>query len=223
MIRANLRTRLTASDLDLMIDLLARGDPAGRRYYADLVAEEGPDSLLDAPQLPALLRRWTGVNQPSGALFFYVLVRHTLRAAGIDDIRLSDYLGALLLEFGSRDRAHRVTMNDDEVYRYLVDIAADIPAADGRREFLLFAHMGNYSLWLSGIFPDYIAARRARNGGPDVRYYDHLGARGFRLAAGHGMARQLDLDEIYSQAAEDYRRIREALNRLAADLFPQAA
>src|SRR3989440_7028008 len=44
---------------------------------------------------------------PSPALFTYVAVRHTLRAAGVDDRALADYLAALLLEFGDHDRQDR--------------------------------------------------------------------------------------------------------------------
>jgi hypothetical protein len=224
MIRPNLRAKLTAADLDLAIDLLARGRDAGRRYYADLMREEGPDRLLDQPDLALRLRQAPGVGPASGPLFFYVLVRHTLRASGIDDVKLSDYLGSLLLEFGSRDRAHRITPHDDAVHRYLVDLLHDLGTADNRRTFLLLAHLGNYSLWLAGIFPDYIEARSGRNGGPDVGYYDRLGARGFRLAAEHGLARELDLDGIFGQAADAYPLIRGALNRLAAEVFwPRAA
>jgi len=224
MIRPNLRAKLTAADLDLAIALLGRGQDAGRRYYSDLAREEGPDRLLDQPDLALLLLEGPGVGQASGPLFFYVLVRHALRASGIDDVKLSDYLGSLLLDFGIRDRAHRVSRHDDAIHRYVVDILQDLGTADERRSFLLLAHLGNYSLWLAGIFPDYIEARSGRNGGPDVSFYDRLGARGFSLAAGHGMARQLDLDDVYGQAAEAYPRIRGVLNRLATQVFqPRAA
>jgi len=215
MIRANLRQRLTSDDFDLAIDLLAGGQPAGRRYYADLMTEEGPDRLLDQPGLADLLRRAPCMDRPSAPLFFYVLVRHGLCESGIDDTRLSDYLGSLLLEFGLRDRAYRIAQHDDESRHYLVDLIADLSTARGQRAFLILAHLGNFSLWLAGVFPDYIAQRTARNGAPGVRYYDELGARGFRMAAGHGMAREFDLDDIYASAAEAFPAIRGALNRLS--------
>ena len=215
MIRANLRQRLSASDFDLVIALLGRGRPAGQRYYADLMAEEGPDRLLDEPGLAGLLRGAPLAGGPSAALFFYVVVRHGLRESGIDHLRLSDYLGSLLLEFGVRDRAHRITPHDDEIRHYLADLVADLDSAEGQREFLVLAHLGNFSLWLAGVFPQYIAARSARNGAPGVGYYENMGARGFRMAAGHGMARALDLDDIYEDVAGDFPRIRRALNGLS--------
>lgn len=223
MIRANLRQRLTPEDFDFTINLLGRGTATGRRYYADLMTDEGADALLDQPGLLGLVCQARGMTAPSGPLFFYVAARHTLRDAGIDDPRLSDYLGALLLEFGLRDRAHRIALNDDAEHQYLFDILQDLETADGRRTFLLLAHLGNFSLWLAGIFPDYILARSARNGAPGVEYYDALGARGFRRAADHGMARQLELDDIYVQTAEAYATIRLSLNRLSEQVFRKVA
>src|SRR5439155_17225227 len=182
---------------------------------AALAAAEGPDRLLAEPRLLELLRTSPGLAAPSAALLLYVSVRHTLRESGIDDARLSDYLGALLLEFGLRDRAYRISEHDDEVRYYLVDLLADLQVARGRRAFLLCAHMGNYSLWLAGIFPDLVGMRELRKGAPGFRYYDEMGARGYRLAAHHGLARELDLDDVDALVAERLARVRIAVNRLS--------
>ncbi len=219
MILANLRERLTPTDVNLVVRLLARGDQAHEEALTQGAAEHGIDALLDEPGLPQLLRAAPGLGSPSAALFIYVTVRHTLRDTGVDDARLSDYLGALVLEFGLRDRAVRIAHHDDEIYRYLTEIVADIATADGRRGLLLRAHLGNFSLWLAGVFPQYIAARRERKGGPDLRYYDEMGAHGFQLASDHRLAHQLDLAEIYARAAESFSVIRLALNRMSKRLF----
>ncbi|NIM52406.1 MAG: hypothetical protein GTN62_13950 [Gemmatimonadales bacterium] len=219
MILANLRERISATDVDLVVKLLARGDPGRKLTLQRVAAGQGIDVLLDEPRLSTLLRDRPQHGSPSPALFIYVVVRHTLRAVGIDDARLSDYLGALIFEFGLRDRAHRISRSDDEVYHYLADILADVESVPGRRGFLLRAHLGNFSLWLAGIFPDYITAREERKGGPGLGYYEELGAHGFRLAAHHRLARQLDLADIYARAAESFPVIRVALNRLSDRLF----
>jgi hypothetical protein len=142
-------------------------------------------------------------------------VRHALKRSGLEDVRLADYVGALVFEFGLRDRAWRITEHDDAEYRYLVDILAAAEATPGRRGFLLSAHLGNFSLWLAGIFPDYITERRARRGGPDLAYYEALGAQGFRLASDDQLATRLDLADILANAAERFSEIRVALNRLS--------
>src|SRR3712207_9581179 len=69
---------------------------------------EGPDALLDAPDLLERLLTVRSMLLPSEALFFYVVIRHALRGSGLDDRDLADYLSALLLEFGQRDRAWQI-------------------------------------------------------------------------------------------------------------------
>jgi hypothetical protein len=216
MILANLREQLTPDDFDLVVRLL--GSDA-RRSVERGAAEREPDDLLDDPALPERLRVHPPLGTPSPALYLYVIVRQALLGVGIDDRRLSDYLGALLLEFGLRDRAHRVDRHGEQEYHYLTDIVADLEETGGQLGFLLRAHLGNFSLWIAGIFPDYVTARRGRGGGPDLSYYETMGARGYRLASDHRLARQFDLVDVYAKAADAFPALRVALNRLSDRLF----
>lgn len=201
MILANLRHRLTPADWDL-VHQLAGG-----------AAATTPDALLDAPGLLGALRALPGVRQPSVALFVYVSVRRYLLGVGIHDPRVADYLGALVLEFGDHDRAWRPSP-------YLHELLAAAGGGD-THAFERRAHLGNVALWLAGLFPDWIAHRQHRRGGPALSYYEALGARGFRMAADHRLARAYDLDDVFDVAADAFPRLRTALNRLAdAALFP---
>ena len=219
MIRANTRGRLTAADLQLVVLLLSRGSAHKRVSLERRLASEGPDGLLDSPELLERLLTVRTMLVPSEALFFYVLVRQALRGAGVDDRDLADYLAALLLDFGQRDRAWRVDWNDDQRHRYLVDILADLESTDGARRFKVMVHLGNYALWLSGLFPDYIAARHLRKGGPDVTYYDALGRRGFGMASDHALASEYGLVAVLRVAAERYSSVRSALNGVSDRVF----
>src|SRR5690242_11816025 len=221
MIRANTRGRLTAADLQLVILLLSRGSAHRRASFERRLATEGPDPLLDAPDLLDRLLTVRTMLVPSEALFFYVVVRHALRGAGLDDRELADYLSALLLDFGQKDRAWRIDWHDDQRHRYLVDIVADLEASGGERRFRVMMHLGNYALWLAGLFPDYIAARYLRKAGPDVRYYDTLGRRGFGMASDHSLAEEYGLAAVLRTAAERFPSLRGALNGMSDRvLFP---
>ncbi len=221
MIRADLRSRLRAADVELVILLLSRGSAHRRAAVERQLAAEGPDALLERPELLERLLAVRTMLVPSEALFFYVVLRHALRRSGVDDRELADYLGSLMLEFGRRDRAWRVDWNDDARHAYLVDILVDLEATSGERRFKVMAHLGNYALWLAGIFPDYIAARRLRSGGPDVSYYDALGRRGFGMASDHELADQYGLEDVFRSAAERFSEIRTALNGVSERyLFP---
>jgi hypothetical protein len=221
MIRANTRGRLTATDLQLVILLLSRGSAHRRAYLERRLAAEGPDPLLDAPDLLDRLFTVRTMLVPSEALFYFVVVRHALCSAGVDDRELADYLAALLLEFGQRDRALRVDWNDDQRHCYLVDILLDLESSTGERRFRVMLHLGNYALWLAGLFPDYIAARHLRKGGPTVTYYDALGRRGFGMASDHSLATQYGLDALLRTAADRFPSVRIALNGVSDRLlFP---
>jgi len=221
MILANLQERLTTADLEFAVQVLSQGDDERRAECERLLHEAGIDGLLDRPELFDLLRESPDLGSPSLELFVCVAVRQTLRRVGISDSRLSNYVGALLYEFGARDRAFRIAPHDDQVYRYVADIVADIDQESGRRRFLLQAHLGNFTLWLSGIFPDRISERQHRSGGPDIEYYEAMGTRGFRQAANNRLARDLAVADIYARAADWFSALRVALNRLSDNLlFP---
>ena len=221
MILANVRSRLGAADLRLTVLALGRYRPERRARYDAVLATEGPDALLDDPDLLDALLALRSLAQPSALLFVYVAVRHAVHAAGIDDRELADYLAALLLEFGDHDRHRRAAAADDQTYTYLVDIVRDLDATDesGERGFLLRVHLGNYSLWLAGLFPDRIAAWRHRAGGPDLPYYDELGRRGYGLAAAHRLAGRFGVAGLYQAAADRFPALRLALNRLSDRVF----
>ena len=221
MILANVRGRLRAADLRLVALALARGDEMRRARYERLLLQQGPDRLLDERGLLEALLALRTLAVPSPALFTYVAVRHTLLAAGVDDRELADYLAALILEFGDHDRHTRIRRADDQTYGYLVDTIGELTGVDdtGERGFLLRVHLGNYSLWLAGLFPDYVEARRSRQGGPDLPYYDELGRQGYRLASEHRLAERFGVAEIYRAAAQRFPTLRVAFNRLSDRVF----
>ncbi len=219
MILANTRGQLKANDLQLVLLLLSRGSATRRAVLEQRLNQEGPDSLLESPDLPEALLAVRTILVPSPALFFYVMVRHALRTVEVDDRELADYLAAMLLEFGRRERAYQVDWNDDQRHRYVIDILADLELSQGARRFKVMVHLGNYALWLAGIFPDYIAARQLRSGGPDLTYYDTLGRRGFELASDHALADHYNLETVFRSAAERFSVVRGALNAISERVF----
>ena len=221
MILADVRTRLTRRDAQLVLCLLSRGRPDEQERAEAALADRGLDPLLDDPRLLPALRESRQAAEASLPLFTYVAVRHALRGVGEDDRTLADYLAALFLEFGLRDRATRIGESDDEVYTTLVELLGAAESPDARRSFLVRAHLGNYALWLSGLFSDAVEHRRWRRGGPDLDYYEELGRRAFRLAAEHRLAAEYGLVALYAAIAERFGVLRCALSQIGDTmLFP---
>jgi hypothetical protein len=221
MILADTRHQLTRNDAQLVARLIARDSGAELSQVEQTLCDHGIDAVLDDPRLPAALLRSRQGACASLPLFAYVMVRHALRRLGEEDRLLADYLAALMLHFGLRDRAWRVGEADDQVYTTLADLFADVDDPDGRRSFLVRTHLGNYALWVSGFFPDHIEHRRWRKGGPDLDYFETMGRRGFQLAADHRLAENHGMATLYATAAERFGLLRAALNDVSdALLFP---
>jgi hypothetical protein len=219
MILANTRQHLSRNDAQLAVRLLARGSSSELGELEALLADNGIDAVLDDPRLPAALMRSPQAAHASLPLFAYVMVRQALRRLGEGDRALADYVSAIVVHFGFRDRAQRIGASDDQTYRALVDLVNDVNDPDARRSFLVRTHLGNYALWLSGLFPDYVEHRRWDRGGPDLSYYEELGKRGFQLASEHRLAGEHGLAELYAAAAERFEVLRLALTTLSDWLF----
>ena len=221
MILADVRHRLTRNDAQLAMRLISRGDERELEQCEASLRDQGIDALLDDPRLIAAL-----MSAPQGAhssfpLFAYVAVRHALHEAGEDNRALADYMAAIVIAFGAQGRAERVGNSDDERYDTLAALVSDANDPDARRSFLVRAHLGNYALWVSGFFPDYVEHRKWRRGGPDLEYYEEMGRRGFQLAADHRLAENHGLATLYATAAERFGLLRAALNDVSDTLlFP---
>lgn len=221
MILADVRWNLGRDDAQLALRLIARGSGLELERAEAVLRDEGMDALLDDPRLlPALLESRQGMCA-SFPLFAYVAVRHALRRTGVEDRVLADYCASILLHFGLRDRAARIAESDDETYESLAAMCADVDGPDARRNFLVRQHMANYSLWMAGLYPDFIESRRWRRGGPDLDYYEEMGRLGFRLAADHRLAAEHGLVPLFQLAAERFPALRVALNDVSDTLlFP---
>jgi hypothetical protein len=92
--------------------------------------------------------------------------------------------------------------------------------ANPEQAFLLRAHIGNYSLFISGIFHPAVAGqRRSLRGGPDIEFYEQVGRTNYQLLASHAAARRCELDDIFEGLADRFRDVRIALNQLSDQLL----
>jgi hypothetical protein len=215
MIVADVRRALRRDDAQLVLRLIARGNAIEYERAEGQLRDEGLDALLDDPRLlTGLLESRQGACA-SYPLFAYVLVRHAMQSVGESDRVLADYVASILLHFGLQQRANRVGESDDEYYDTVAGLLGAVDGPDAQRAFLVRAHLGNYALWLSGMFPEFIAGRHHRRGAPDLDYFEEVGRRGYQLAADHRLATEHGLATLYSAAAERFPLLRVALNRVS--------
>ncbi|MEE8446525.1 MAG: hypothetical protein V3S52_02605 [Gemmatimonadota bacterium] len=215
MILPNVRMSFGRTEARWLVRFLSGSDAGRQRHWEGVLAERGIDALLDHPRVADAVLEPRGILLAPPRLVLYVLIRRAFLDRGLESRMLADYMTALVHEFGIRGRSYRVADHDDKEYHYLVDVLADLANAEGRRAFLLRAHLGNFALWLSGLFPDYIVARLHRKGGPGLDYYEEMGRTGFLLAARDPHASHQSLERLYESAAETFPAVRRALNRFS--------
>lgn len=215
MILPNVRASFGARELTFLVGVL--GDtPAAREKVAARLAEEGLDRLLDEKRtLEAVMN--SGISAVPLELLCYLLVRRALLQVDVDDRTIADYMAALLAEFSRGDAQAAQARN----FTYLVDVLGEIAQSPESRAFELHAYLGEYSLWLSGVFPDFIVARVHRRGAPGIGYFEEMGISGYRVAAGSERASALGVDRLYRDCADRFTELRAALNRVSDRyLFP---
>jgi hypothetical protein len=221
MLLGNVRASLTRDDAQLALRLISHGESRELDAAEVRLREEGIDAILDDPRLLSAIIESRAGMQVSVKLFWYVAVRRALRRVGEEDRALADYVAAILLHFGARGRAERISNSDDQVFNTLAELMGEVDTPDARRSFLVRQHLGNFALWSSGMFPDVIEHKRWRRGGPDLDYFEEMGRRGFTLAAEHRLAQEHGLDALLRVAASRFAALRCALNEVSDTLmFP---
>lgn len=216
MIRDNCRDKFTHEDLTFIAETLAR-DGSNKTALHDLLTDaDSRDRILDDPQLFHTIVQATGFSKISPYLYFYILTRRSFLENDIDDRNVTDYVACLLAEFCYLSRVHTISKQHTKSYHYLTDMMLDFVDARSHEAFLIRSHLGNYALFMTGVFPDWIYnkatyGRRA----PGFEYYERMGSSSYRWASKHQLALKYSLAEILAKLADSFRPVRIALNTLA--------
>ncbi|MGF1615643.1 MAG: hypothetical protein ACFCVA_17515 [Gammaproteobacteria bacterium] len=150
-------------------------------------------------------------------LLFSVLLRRNLRDHRTQpDRKIVNYIANLLSLFIRTDRLFRVQAHDPMAHEYLIDLISEGEAADSRRRFLIHSHIGNYTLFISGLFPSWIEYRHRYKRRPiDRQFYVDMGRTYFQRAATHPMARELALDDVFRRLALLFEAYQGTLNEIS--------
>ena len=165
MIRANCRERFTASDFDFVVRTLARSQTDCVSLVDLLSDQETRDAVLDNSRLVDSILSNAGHLAISSQFYFYVLARHVLQRAGINDRKLCDYVASLLETFSRISGMSAPGLAEEQGRQYISDMLFALTRATPEQAFLLRAHVGNYSLFISGIFHENAERRHLRGGG----------------------------------------------------------
>ncbi|MEP6956507.1 MAG: hypothetical protein ABI883_06750 [Chthoniobacterales bacterium] len=201
-----------------MVRTLARS-PTDSVSLVDLLSDaETRDAVLDHPRLVDAILSHAGQLAISSQFYFYVLARHVLRQAGLNDRKLCDYVASLLETFSRISGMQAPHLADERGQQYICDMLIALTKASPEQAFLLRAHVGNYSLFISGIFHEN-TQRRSRRGGPDLKFLEQVGRTNYGMVASHATAKRCELSDVYEELSDRFREVRLALNQLSDQLL----
>lgn len=218
-IQPNCRVQFTAEDVDFVVSALGPRAGSAETLVKLLADEDTRDLILDDEILLRALLEQRCCLKVSTHFYFYVLVRHVFKRSGIEDRVVADYVAEVLAEYSRIESARCVVPGRPEPLDYFFEMVSALQTADDPTAFCIRTHIGNHSLFLSGVFPERIRYRAEHKGAPDLKYYEELGRANFRAAGGHRLAKKYDLDAVFDTLAERFRMTRLALNGLADRLL----
>ncbi|MCC6232278.1 MAG: hypothetical protein IT580_06510 [Verrucomicrobiales bacterium] len=211
----NCRNQFTPADLRFITSTVARTERQERAVMELLSDSECRDQLLDEEALYRALHDSPACSEVSEHCYFYVLVRHVLREAGIEDRRLADYVAEMLAGFVREEHATPMRGDDGRPIRYVFEMLAAMQKADDRTRFCIQAHLGNHTLFVTGLFPDRIRRQTERCGAPGLDFYEGMGRSNFKAASDHRLAGRYEVDDVLAGLAEAFGEVRRALNALS--------
>ena len=218
-IQPNCRVQFTAEDVDFVVSILGGKTGAAACVVQLLADADTRDLILDDEALFHALLEHRGCLRVSSHFYFYILVRRVLRRAGIEDRVVADYVAEMLAEFSRAENSECRVPGQTGPLNYFFEMLAALQTADERTGFYIRAHIGNHSLFFTGVFPERIRARAERRGFPDLSYFEELGRANFRGARDHRLADRYELAPVFDTLAERFQTARRALNDLSDRLF----
>ncbi len=212
--------RLEERDLRFLIENM----PQGGGSYEEIarLLETMPstiESMLTSDYVYALIRdRRNLLLSISPFLLFGVLLRRSLDVPRSPvERRVINYLANLLALFVRAERVYRVEADADP-RAYVVELLQGLGEAEPRRQFVTYAHIGNYALWLTGLQAVWLEHRHRYGRRPvDARYYESQGRAYFDRAAHHSLAREFGLDDVFLRLAMMFDHYRAGLERMRRD------
>src|SRR5207253_760387 len=219
LIQSNCRAQFAAEDIEFILSVLGGKIGTADCLIKLLADEDSRDVILDDEALLHALLERRGCLNVSSRFYFYILVRHVFRRSDIQQRAVADYVAEVLAEFARAERSRCVIPGQKNPLDYFFEMLAALKTADDRTSFFIRVHIGNHSLFLSGVFPERIRFRAEARGFPNLKYYEGMGRTHYRMASDHRLAQRYEVAKIFSTLADRFAATRLALNDIADRLF----
>jgi hypothetical protein len=139
------------------------------------------------------------------------------------DREVSRYITGVLLDFVRTDRLYPIRnargKRLEEVGEMLLESNPLLAASSFEREREVRKHIGDYTLFLTGMFPEYVAALPRRGLRLDSFIdYMHAGKESYRIVAAFDQFEYRSAAPLFRRLADEFEFCVHGLNRVKSDL-----
>lgn len=175
-------------------------------------------------------------DHPLRRLFGSLTERSFTEKLGWPDLKVTEYVSNLLVDFTRTDRLYRIHNKDDARLDTIVDMLFEaeilLEAHSVEREREVHRHIGDFTLFMAGIFPEYL--RRLKTAGL-IHHKDFLvdyvktGKRSYGIVARFHSGAPKDQPPLFRKLSENFELcvtglgfVRSALDRLQDPTYRKA-
>ncbi len=184
---------------------------------------EAVQMILDHPKLFEAMLDQRKAALLSPELFFFVVVRHTLKRIGVKDLELADYVAVVFADFGAPATAQQEMPRNRIESLYSIDYIQALESAPSHERFFLHVQCANQFLVLTSLYPDYLKKRAERRGAPGVDFYEKVVVNHLEAAGHHALAGEFALDDTLLHLATAFPPVRRAMNHTVREYLSLGA
>jgi hypothetical protein len=168
--------------------------------------------VADHPKLFQTLLVGRGTTMLSPELFFFVVVRHTLKEIGVEDMAVADYIAVVCADHGMSARNSAPQPKAAPARLYSIDYLQALETAGSHEKFFIHVQCANQFMVLTCLFPSFLHHRAERRGAPDVEFYEGMVVTHLEAAGRHALAEEFALDEVLMRLSGAFPPVRRAMN-----------
>jgi hypothetical protein len=156
-------------------------------------------------------------------LFADLVDKHLVRSAGIDDIEIARYIAALLVDFTHVDSLYRVRNATGKRLEDVGELLLESNPLLGGRSFFyereVRKHIGDYTLFLTGLFPEFVARIPSRSLRLDSLVdYMQAGKESYRVVAAFDQFEFRDIAPLFRRMSDRFELCVFGLNLVKQEL-----
>jgi len=163
-------------------------------------------------------------RHPLRALFQHLVRGNFRRGAQLDDAEVADYVSGLLTEFTHVENLYRIRnargQRISDVAEMLVESNPLLEAQSFDRERAVRKHVGDYTLFITGLFPEAVGAMPRLRPLSTDRFVDYVkaGKESYRVVAAFNLFEYKEEAPLFGRLSFHFEQCVHGLNLVKQDL-----